>query len=77
MDRSAEFRGLWATHAVRLQTKREKCFNHPVVVGERELSYTVARKTPDCFIPTTVTFDLIPRDLGRRGRPPGTASRFG
>jgi transcription regulator MmyB-like protein len=33
-----EFRGLWATHNVRLHTKGEKRFNHPVV-GELELSY--------------------------------------
>ncbi len=36
--RSEEFRGLWATHNVRLHTKGEKRFNHPVV-GELELSY--------------------------------------
>jgi transcriptional regulator with XRE-family HTH domain len=36
--RSEEFRGHWATHNVRLHTKGEKRFNHPVV-GELELSY--------------------------------------
>jgi transcriptional regulator with XRE-family HTH domain len=36
--RSEEFRGLWATHNVRLHTKGEKRFNHPVV-SELELSY--------------------------------------
>ncbi len=36
--RSEEFRGLWATHNVRLHTKGEKRFSHPVV-GELELSY--------------------------------------
>ena len=36
--RSEEFRGLWATRDVRLHTKGEKRFNHPVV-GELELSY--------------------------------------
>jgi hypothetical protein len=36
--RSEEFRGYWATHNVRLHTKGEKRFNHPVV-GELELSY--------------------------------------
>jgi transcriptional regulator with XRE-family HTH domain len=36
--RSEEFRGLWATHDVRLHTKGEKRFNHPLV-GELELSY--------------------------------------
>ena len=36
--RSDEFRGLWATHNVRLHTKGEKRFDHPVV-GELELSY--------------------------------------
>jgi transcriptional regulator with XRE-family HTH domain len=36
--RSEEFRRLWATHDVRLHTKGEKRFNHPVV-GELELSY--------------------------------------
>ena len=36
--RSEEFRGLWGTHNVRLHTKGEKRFNHPVV-GELELSY--------------------------------------
>jgi transcriptional regulator with XRE-family HTH domain len=35
---SEEFRGHWATHDVRLHTKGEKRFNHPVV-GELELSY--------------------------------------
>jgi hypothetical protein len=35
---SEEFRGHWATHNVRLHTKGEKRFNHPVV-GELELSY--------------------------------------
>ena len=36
--RSEDFRGLWASHNVRLHTKGEKRFNHPVV-GELELSY--------------------------------------
>jgi transcriptional regulator with XRE-family HTH domain len=36
--RSEEFRALWATHNVRLHTKGEKRFNHPLV-GELELSY--------------------------------------
>ena len=36
--RSEEFRGLWATHDVRLHTKGEKRFKHPLV-GELELSY--------------------------------------
>jgi transcriptional regulator with XRE-family HTH domain len=36
--RSEEFRGHWATHNVRLHTKGEKRFNHPMV-GELELSY--------------------------------------
>jgi len=36
--RSEQFRGHWATHDVRLHTKGEKRFNHPVV-GELELSY--------------------------------------
>jgi MmyB-like transcription regulator ligand binding domain/Helix-turn-helix domain len=35
---SEEFRNHWATHNVRLHTKGEKRFNHPVV-GELELSY--------------------------------------
>jgi transcriptional regulator with XRE-family HTH domain len=35
---SEEFRGHWATHNVRLHTKGEKRFNHPVV-GELELSF--------------------------------------
>jgi hypothetical protein len=35
---SEEFRDHWATHNVRLHTKGEKSFNHPVV-GELELSY--------------------------------------
>jgi transcriptional regulator with XRE-family HTH domain len=36
--RSEEFRAHWATHNVRLHTKGEKRFNHPLV-GELELSY--------------------------------------
>jgi transcriptional regulator with XRE-family HTH domain len=36
--RSEEFRSRWATHDVRLHTKGEKRFNHPVI-GELELSY--------------------------------------
>jgi transcriptional regulator with XRE-family HTH domain len=35
---SEEFRGLWATHNVRLHTKGVKRFNHPIV-GELELSF--------------------------------------
>jgi transcriptional regulator with XRE-family HTH domain len=35
---SEEFRGLWATHNVRLHTKGVKQFNHPIV-GELELSF--------------------------------------
>jgi transcriptional regulator with XRE-family HTH domain len=36
--RSEQFRHHWATHDVRLHTKGEKRFNHPLV-GELELSY--------------------------------------
>jgi MmyB-like transcription regulator ligand binding domain len=56
--RSEEFRGHWATHNVRLHTKGEKRFNHPVV-GELELSYNRIEVAADPGL-TIVTYTAEP-----------------
>jgi MmyB-like transcription regulator ligand binding domain len=56
--RSEEFRGHWATHNVRLHTKGEKRFNHPLV-GELELSYNRIEVAADACL-TIVTYTAEP-----------------
>jgi transcriptional regulator with XRE-family HTH domain len=56
--RSEEFRSHWATHNVRLHTKGEKRFHHPVV-GELELSYNRVEVAADAGL-TIVTYTAEP-----------------
>jgi transcriptional regulator with XRE-family HTH domain len=56
--RSEEFRGHWATHNVRLHTKGEKRFDHPLV-GELELSYNRIEVAADPGL-TIVTYTAEP-----------------